>query len=152
MKSSKKDWIIIIIIASIAFLGFFLYESLMFKTEANSAEVIYTPQGTLVTIDFDNKNILVVAEQMNIPANVEKNYPIIEGNLITVLGDYEINNVRQEVVIEVNFEARSVQIIKEESPNHICSELGISTGKPLICLPNSVRVRFVTKLDIDDEF
>jgi hypothetical protein len=61
-----------------------------------------------------------------------------------LLGDYTVNGIRQIVVIKYDFNKRSVQIIEEQSPNNICSREGESTGWPLICLPNRIRVEFVT--------
>jgi hypothetical protein len=66
---------------------------------------------------------------------------------ITLLGDYEVDGTRQIVVIEYNFGKRSVEIIEEQSPNNICSNEGLSTGKPLICLPNRIRVEFESSYD-----
>jgi len=152
MKSTKRDWIIMISIVVLAFLVYFGFEALFFNKKSNGAEVIYTPDGTLAYIDFEKETITKSKNQSNIPDSFNETFPIIKDNQITVLGDYTINGVRQIVVIEVNFSKSSVKIVKEESPNNICSKLGEQTNKPLICLPNNVRVSFTTDLDIDDEF
>jgi len=84
----------------------------------------------------------------NVPDGYNQNYPIIdeEAQTITLLGDYELNGIRQIVVIKYEFGTAnskpSVEIIQEQSPNNICSREGVSTGKPLICLPNRIRVEF----------
>ena len=57
--------------------------------------------------------------------------------------------LRQIVVIQYDFGFKTVQIIEEQSPNNICSREGVSYGKPLICLPNRVRVEFETNDDSD---
>jgi len=66
-----------------------------------------------------------------------------------LLGDYKINGERQIVVIRYDYGRKSVEIIQEQSPNNICSREGESTGWPLICLPNRIRVEFETN---DEDF
>ena len=152
MKSStnKRD---VLLIATLLFIigGLFLYFQLFQNSEeSNYAHVYYgTSDEPLVTIDFV-KNEVVQYSNQDVPESYG-DFPIIdEGKrTITLLGDYEINGIRQIVVIEYDFGLKTVQIIEEESPNHICSRDGISTGKPLICLPNRVRVEFETNDDAD---
>ena len=43
-----------------------------------------------------------------------------------------------------NYGNKTVEIIQEQSPNNICSREGVSSGWPLICLPNRIRVEFDT--------
>lgn len=149
-STNKRDILLITILLLIVG-GIFLYIQLFQATgEANYAHVYYgTSDQPLVTIDFI-KNEVVKYNNQEVPS-AYGSFPVIdEGKrTITLLGDYEINGVRQIVVIEYDFGLKTVQIIEEESPNHICSKEGVSTGKPLICLPNRVRVEFETNDDAD---
>jgi hypothetical protein len=98
-----------------------------------------------VTVDFSRQTIERHYDQ-SVPSSYDGDYPIIDldQQTITLLGDYTVNGIRQIVVIKYDFNKRSVQIIEEQSPNNICSREGESTGWPLICLPNRIRVEFVT--------
>ena len=109
---------------------------------ATSANVYYgSKREAIVSIDF-------VSNQVNIhyyqDTQTETRYPYVDLNnhTITLLGDYEVNGIRQEVIIGYNFEDQSVQILEESSPYNVCSKQGIITSGALICLPNSVRVEF----------
>lgn len=149
-RTNKRD-VLLITILLVVVGSLFLYFQLFQSTgEANYAHVYYGASNEpMVTIDFV-KNEIVQYNEQDVPSEYGS-FPIIdEGKkTITLLGDYEINGVRQIVVIEYDFGLKTVQIIEEESPNHICSREGVSTGKPLICLPNRVRVEFETSDDSD---
>lgn len=146
-KSSKRDLIIIILLLTLSLVSYFVYQAVINNRNVSKANVFYH-SDIVVVIDFELGKIEKISEQLN-----ASDYPIIdlEARTITLLGDHTINNVRQEVVIEYNFIRKSVQIIKEESPNNICSKLGESTGSPLICAPNGIRVRFDFGEDLDHE-
>lgn len=147
MNNQKKRDIILIGLLFILLGGtFVLFNMLAFKDDAAMAHVYYgNSTDPIVSIDFTKQTVEKLYDQ-EVPATFTSTFPMIDENLqtITLLGDYTINGVRQIVVIQYNYERRSVQIIQEESPNNICSREGESTGWPLICLPNRIRVEFVT--------
>jgi hypothetical protein len=147
--NNQRDIFLIIFLLVIVG-GVFLYFQVIRTTQdASYAHIYYgTSNQPLVTIDFI-KNEVNVIESQNVPNDYSENYPIINETqkTITLLGDYEINGIRQVVIITYDFGSRTVQVIEEQSPNNICSKEGVSNGKPLICLPNRVRVEF----EVDDE-
>lgn len=148
---NKRD-ILLITILLLVVGGLFLYIQLFQTTDnANYAHIYYgTSDEPIATIDFQKSEVIKFKDQ-DVPDEYDDIYPIIDQaqRTITLLGDYEINGVRQIVVIKYDFGLRTVQIIKEESPYHICSKEGVSNGKPLICLPNRVRVEFESNNDAD---
>lgn len=146
-KSSKRDVIIILILLTISLAGYFIYQAVINNRNVAKALVIYDVD-VVVVVDFELETVEKIIDQPGSP-----NYPIIdtENKTITLLGDHTKGGARQEVVIRYSFERKSMQIIKEESPNNICSDLGESTGMSLICLPNNVRIQFDTGQDIDNE-
>lgn len=114
----------------------------------------------IVTVNFDSGHVEVNYEQA-VPSIYTTTYPVVENGQntdghsviwVTLLGDYEIDDVRQELVVEFDLDQKSIQIIEEESPQNICSRQGVSTAAPLICLPNRVRVEFVTSGDVDIDY
>lgn len=147
MSQQKKRDIILIGLLFVLLGGAFLaFRLLAFSSEAAQANIYYGNSDVpIVTIDFAKQSVISQYQQ-DIPNTYSGNYPLIDENnqTITLLGDYMINGVRQIVVIKYDFGKRSVQIIEEKSPNNICSREGESTGWPLICLPNRIRVEFVT--------
>lgn len=143
---NKRDILLVTVLFVVLGGIFILFRLFAFQTEASSANVYYgSSNQPLVTIDFVNYRVIKNGTQ-DVPSTYENIYPLIDEThqTITVLGDYEINGVRQIVVIAYDYGSRSVQIIQEQSPHHICSTQGVSTGYPLICLPNRVRVEFDT--------
>lgn len=144
ISTNQRD-IILIVALFVIVGGIFLYFQVIRTPKASNYAHIYYGRTNepLATIDFLQKKIIVNKTQ-DIPSSYGEDYPLIdEGKkTITLLGDYEINGRRQIVVIEYDFGSKSVQIIEEQSPNHLCSKEGISYGKPLICLPNRIRVEF----------
>ncbi|HPG42225.1 MAG TPA: hypothetical protein PLJ98_00280 [Acholeplasmataceae bacterium] len=130
------------------FLGgvFLAFRLLAFHEDAAMAHIYYgNSNDPIVTVDFSRQTIERHYDQ-SVPSSYDGDYPIIDldQQTITLLGDYTVNGIRQIVVIKYDFNKRSVQIIEEQSPNNICSREGESTGWPLICLPNRIRVEFVT--------
>ncbi len=147
---NKRDLLLVTLLFTILGGVFILFRLFAFQGEASTANIYYgTSNNPIVTIDFINYRVLNNYDQQ-VPSEYTDNYPIIDeaNRTVTLLGDYELNGERQIVVIEYNFGAKSVQIIQEQSPNHICSREGISTNFPLICLPNRIRVEFDTT-DVD---
>jgi len=151
VKQKKRD----ILLASVLFviLGalFILFRLFAFQGEASVAHVYYgNSNEPIVSIDFVNYRVLRNYNQ-DAPYTNNDPYPIIdlEAQTITLLGDYQVNGVRQIVVLKYDFERKSVRIIEETSPNNICSREGESTGWPLICLPNRIRVEFESN---DEDF
>lgn len=142
----KRDLILVGLLFILLGGSFLLFRLLAFKEDAAMAHVYYgTSNQPIVTIDFTKQKVTRHYDQ-SLPEGISIDYPIIdeEERTITLLGDYSINGVRQIVVIRYDYGRRSVQIIEEQSPNNICSREGESTGFPLICLPNRIRVEFIT--------
>lgn len=145
-RQKKRDFILIGLLFVLLGGTFLLFNMLVLNKNAAMAHVYYgNSSNPIVTIDFTKQTVIRYYDQ-DVPSTYPFDYPIIneEERTITLLGDYTINGVRQLVVIQYDFGRRSVQIIQEESPNNICSREGESTGWPLICLPNRIRVEFVT--------
>jgi hypothetical protein len=153
-KQTKRDIILIISLLIIVSTIFVLFNLRIKNQEVSEAHIYYgNNTDPIVTIDFSYNNgegrVIKNLEQI-VPEEYGK-FPIInlEEQTVTLLGDYVLNGKRQIVVIKYDFKEKSVQIIKEQSPNNICSREGKSTGKPLICLPNRIRVEFKTS---DEDF
>lgn len=147
VKNTKRDVIIIISLLLISIIGYFIYINIINNKNVTKANVLYRGE-VLVLVDFNKESVEIIKSQSNVD-----NYPIIDinNNTITLLGDYTIDGVRQEVVIKYNYSKRSMEIIKEESPNNICSNMGESTGMSLICAPNNITISFETGEDLDHE-
>lgn len=146
---NKRDILLVTLLFTILGGIFILFRLFAFQGEAEMANVYYgNSNQPIVSIDFVNYRVTKNYDQQ-VPDSYEQIYPIIDETLrtITLLGDYELDGTRQIVVIQYNFGSKSVQIIQEHSPNKICSREGVSTGWPLICLPNRVRVEFETNAE-----
>jgi len=146
---TKRDIFLSVALFIVVGALFLLFRLTAFNSDATQAYIFYGDlSNPIVTIDFAYNNgegRIVKNYDQEVPNNYG-NYPIINENdqTITLLGDYEIDGVRQIVVIKYDYIKKSVQIIEEQSPNNICSREGESTGWPLICLPNRIRVEFDT--------
>lgn len=132
---------------------FILFNYVLFAGDAVTANIYYGIGDPLVTVDFTSQEIIRHADQ-DVDSDIL--YPLIiddensEYMQIIVLGDYEIDGIRQEVVIDVDFTQNRIRVASEESPLNVCSKQGWSTAVPLICLPNRVRVEFdADQSDID---
>lgn len=109
---------------------------------ATKASIYYgSNREAIATIDFVSEQISIHYYQ---ETETNERYPFVDllNNTITLLGDYEVDGIRQEVVITYDFENQSVQITEETSPYNVCSKQGEIKSGALICLPNSVRVEF----------
>lgn len=148
---NKRDILLVSLLFVIMGGVFVAFRLFAFSEDASLAHVYYgSSNEPIVTIDFINYRTIKNYDQ-SVPSGYDSIYPIINEQeyTITILGDYAINGIRQEVVIKYDYGRKSVQIIEEKSPNNICSREGESTGWPLICLPNRIRVEFETN---DEDF
>lgn len=149
-KISKRDVIFSITLFVVIGFVYLLFYLLAFSNEASSAHIYYgLSKDPIVSIYFDSELVVINREQEG--SEGSQIYPMVdeENKTITLLGDYRIQGERQIVVIKYNFERKSVKIIEEQSPNNICSRQGESTGLPVICLPNRIRIEFSTS---DDDY
>lgn len=140
MKTKYRDLIIIIVIVLITIIGYFMISNAYKKTIFTSSVIKY--RDTLVAeIDFENKKVNLMDQENN-----SVGYPKHDStnNTITILGDYKIDGIRQEIVIKYNLEDRTMQVIEEESPNNTCLKQGVSNGKPISCIPNNVIIVFIS--------
>jgi len=146
----KRDIYMISILLVIFAILFFMFQYVWFAGDATYAYVYYGLGEPIVSVDFANDEVVRNFDQI-LDDDIEINYPIIETDensgytVITLLGDYKIDGVRQEVVIEVDFVQDRLRVFDEKSPLNVCSKQGWSTSVPLICLPNKVRVEFDSK-------
>ena len=153
-KATKNQRDIMFIIVLFLIVGgvFLYFQVIRTQSVASYAHIYYgTSSEPMVTIDFVKQDVEILREQ-NVPGRYDQDYPRIDETerTITLLGDYEINGIRQIIVIKYDFGSKTVEIIEEQSPNNICSKEGVSSGKPLICLPNRVRIEFESDADNPD--
>ncbi len=154
-KTMQKRDIYLVFILLVVFAALFLvFQYIIYAGDAASANIYYRTSDPIVSVDFASGDIRINYSQ-DTPGAYEKDYPFVTVNNdghqeIVLLGDYEINGLRQEVIVEVDFDEARIRVRYEESPQNICSKQGWSTAAPLICLPNRVRVEFDAKTsDID---
>ncbi|TNF07484.1 MAG: hypothetical protein EP317_04590 [Bacillota bacterium] len=145
---NKRDIILVLVLLVVVGSVFAYFNYFAYGNDAAVAHIYYgNSDEPIASIDFDKQ--VVTHRKQEVPGDYDDVFPIIDSNnrTITLLGDYKVDGRRQIVVIQYNFGQRSVKIIEESSPNNICSLEGTSTGKPLICLPNRIRVEFEREYD-----
>jgi len=127
---------------------FLIFQFVIYTGNSAYAYIYYGVGDPIVSIDFSKKEVTQNFVQ-DVPEAYTTTYPVINTDTgtdgyveVTLLGDYEINGVRQEVVILIDFNQNRIKVESEQSPLNICSNQGWSTAAPLICLPNKVRVEF----------
>ncbi len=152
-NQSKTRRDVVLLIALFLLIGgiYLVFQTWVFGGEAAKAHVYYGGSNQpIVTIDFIRRTVTKNYKQ-EVPQGYSQDYPMIDldQKTITLLGFYSINQVRQPVVIQYDFDKKSVVVIEEKSPFNICSREGESTGKPIICLPNRVRIEFEAKSEDD---
>lgn len=64
-----------------------------------------------------------------------------------VLTHFYILGFRGYIHIEYCSEIKKIRVVEEDSPYHICSNLGFTDSKPIICLPNLVSIVFDNDVD-----
>lgn len=141
---NKRDLLLVVLLFIILGSAFLVFRMVAFTADASRAHIYYgIASEPIVTIDFIKGDIITHYRQP-VPEGYENIYPLIDedAQTITLLGDFAVGGTRQLVIIRYDFIRRSVQVIEEQSPNNICSREGESTGWPLICLPNRVRIEF----------
>lgn len=139
---TKRDLLLGLGILILVLLTWLILTLTLSNGTATSASVYYgSNKEAIVTIDFVSKQVSIHYYQ---ETNTEIRYPYVNlsNQTITLLGDFEVNGIRQDVVIAYDFEKQSVQITEEMSPYNVCSKQGEITSGALICLPNRVSVEF----------
>ena len=127
-------FIILILAFGVGYLNYHFWP----KANPSIAEINYKLE-TYVTVDFDMQSI-------NINKQQSQDYPRYEiidlKHFVTILGDYKINNERQEVVVEINFVTNEIRVSEENSPHNFCSLQGWTGRGAIICMPNNVTITF----------
>ncbi len=147
-KTKRKRDIYMMTILVVVFVALFLIFKLVIYTGQSTYAYIYYGTGEpIVTVDFSQDTVVINYEQ-SVDESYMNAYPSINLNgedgytEITLLGDYTVSGIRQEVIIAVDFSQDRIRVKDEKSPLHVCSKQGWSTAAPLICLPNQIRVEF----------
>ncbi len=130
----------------IVFGGIYLNYHFWPREAALCASITYR-QETYVEVNFNSRNATILKYQE------DKNYPkkeLGEDYLeITLLGDYKVDGVNQEVVIFIDFDQKRIKVSEEKSPFNLCSKQGWTTYGYIICLPNSISIGFDTGTGTD---
>lgn len=145
---NRRDTILVFILLVVIGSVFVYFNYFAYAQDSAVAHIYYgNSNEPIASIDFEKQ--AVIYRKQEVPNDYPDIYPVVDLNnrTITLLGDYTVSGVRQIVVIQYNYGQRSVKIIEETSPNNICSLEGTSTGKPLICLPNRIRIEFEREYD-----
>src|SRR5690625_1157007 len=134
MKTKYRDIIIIIVVSLIALFGYFMFKK-AFNDKTYDKAIVKFNGEVVATVYFKERRV---------EKEVEGEYPKIDlkNNFIIILGNPQEENKRYEVFIKYNFEKRSMQIAKEESPKKYCSREGKKTSGSITCLPNGVVISF----------
>jgi len=134
MKTKYRDIIIIIVVSLIALFGYFMFKK-AFNDKTYDKAIVKFNGEVVATVYFKERRV---------EKEVEGEYPKIDlkNNFIIILGNPQEENKRYEVFIKYNFEKRSMQIAKEESPKKYCSREGEKTSGSITCLPNGVVISF----------
>ncbi|MGI6787401.1 MAG: FAD:protein FMN transferase [Acholeplasmataceae bacterium] len=127
-------------VLAIVFGGIFLNYHFWPRESALKAEITYQ-QEAYVEIDFQAKDITILKEQV---AGYPKKIVGDEYLEVTLLGDYQVDGVKQEVVIFIDFDLNRIKVSEEKSPYNLCSRQGWASHGYIICLPNSVSINFYT--------
>lgn len=158
---AKKDIIVIGVASLIAI--FLLVFTLVTKKEAETAYIKYKNKE-LFSVNLTSGKYTKKTDEY-----LEDIKPVIDGDNL-MIGDFQDNRIdkgqgvivylednfthfyimgyRGYIHIEYSKERKQIRVVEEDSPYHICSNLGFSNSKPIICLPNLVTIVFDNDVDI----
>jgi hypothetical protein len=133
----KSDFILIIVIAIIALLAYFLMRQFLNSTNAEDGiAVVYYKDNPILEIYL-----------------LDGTYDIIDGSSVVSIDEdeflYTVTGVNGDVVIE--YSNNKVRVIEEISPKHICRIQGWSSSPltPITCLPNNIVI--IIEADTSDD-
>lgn len=136
-----KDYMIISILALIFLITFILIQ--VTQKKAGDLALVYVAGVKVIEVDF-SKNNYELFEQEN-----HEEYPKSSINEdsnveVIILGEYQLNGKRTEVVIEISFEKQAIRIKKDSTPKQIGVNRNWYDGKglPVVSLPNLVYIKF----------
>ena len=133
----KSDYILIIILAVVSLVAYFLMRQFLNSTNAED--------GTAIVLYKDNPILEIYL--------IDGSYTIIDNsNVVSIDEDefiYIVTGVNGDVVIE--YKDNKVRVIEETSPKHICRIQGWSSSPltPITCLPNNIVI--IIKADLGDD-
>ena len=148
-KTFALDWNkvdIIVIISTILISLFFTLFIYLFPSNNDNAKVeVYYDNKVIYKTDLDPRYIILFKE--DISNKYDDIYPTTSDRKFA-------NNslLLDDLVIEIN--NKKVTIVKETSPNHICSNQGSISNPnnpPLVCMPNYVRIKIVNSSSTPDD-
>lgn len=147
-----RDYIIIGGLFLIALVSFIVITSL--NSKSGNTGIVYQGSQKVIEVDF-TKNEVKTYPQIDYPDYPKTTTPLGEegaDRAYIIMGDYLINGKRTEVVIEINFEIKSIRIERDQTPKQI----GVfrnwynGNGLPVVSLPNLVYIKFENKVADDD--
>ena len=155
-KTFALDWNkvdLIVIISTVLISLFFTLFIYLFPSNNDNAKVevyydnkvIYKTDLVPSKDDLDPRYIILFKEEIS--TKYDEIYPTTNERKFA-------NNslLLDDLVIEIN--NKKVSIVKETSPNHICSNQGTISNPnnpPLVCMPNYVRIKIVNSSTSPDD-
>ena len=155
-KTFALDWNkvdIIVIISTVLISLYFTLFIYLFPSNNDNAKVevyydnkvIYETNLAPSKDDLDPRYIILFKEEIS--NKYDEIYPTTSDRKFA-------NNslLLDDLVIEIN--NKKVTIVKEKSPNHICSHQGSISNPnnpPLVCMPNYVRIKIVNSSSTPDD-
>lgn len=140
----KKDFILIASLFIIILIAFILV-TLNQKNPSSIANV-YHQNDIVIEVDFETNKITTFPqrEDGNYPKEIKPLTNEAADKAFVMLGDYFIDGRRTEVVIEIDFDTKSLRIERDETPKQIGVNRSWYDGKglPVVSLPNKVSIRF----------
>lgn len=140
----KKDFILIASLFIIILFAFILV-SLNQKNPSSIANV-YHQNDVVIEVDFDSNIVTIFPqkENQNYPKEIQPLSNEGADKAYAMLGDYFIDGRRTEVIIEIDFDTKSLRIERDETPKQIGVNRSWYNGKglPVVSLPNKVSIRF----------
>lgn len=147
----KKDIILILSLMLIVATVFILY-TLNQKPSGNIARV-YNENFIVLEVDFSTNEVKKFQQPGFPDYPKDISFVVDEGAdlAFVIMGSYLIDGNRTEVVIEIDFDTKSLRIERDSTPKQIGVHRSWYNGKglPVISLPNQVFIVFENKIDDD---
>ena len=145
----RKDFIIIGTLL-IVFSLIFVWVTFL-NTSSGKLAKVYQGSQVVIEVDFETKQVKTY-KQKDFEDYPKLTTPVAgEGGDVAyiIMGSYEIDGIRTEAFIEIDWDTNSIRIERDSTPKQIGVTRGWYNGQglPVVSLPNQIYIRFEELID-----
>ncbi|MFA5692520.1 MAG: NusG domain II-containing protein [Acholeplasmataceae bacterium] len=139
-----RDYLIIVTLGLVFLITFILI--MILRPKPGDLAGIYVAGTKVIEVNFSDNKFEILKQDENYPKIIYEKESDDHYVEIILLGNYEINHEKTEIIIEISYLKKAIRIKEDSTPKQIGVNRGWydGNGLPVVSLPNLLYIIFET--------